>query len=480
MANLASPETAVVDAVLSRLKSGEIRHVDLKALDLFGRWRHITLPAHEIDAEAFVKGIPFDGSSFPGYRSIEESDMLMLPVPETAFVDPFAGSATLSMMTDIYEPNGRRYERDPRGVAARAAAYLRSTGIADTAYFGPELEFFVFDGVRYDLRANASSYTIASSEGEWSSDAPDSLGQTFLAKGAYFATAPQDQSGPLRNAMADALEAAGIVVERHHHEVGGPGQGEMNIRFADLVGAADNVLKVKYILRNVAQAFGKTVTFMPKPVFGENGSGMHVHQSLFQGGLNRFYDADGYAGLSTLARSYLAGVLMHGPAIVALTNPTTNSYKRLVPGYEAPIYLAFSSANRSAAIRIPAGVRNANGARIEFRTPDASANPYLAFAAVLLAGLDGIERGLEPERLGLGPIQKDIYHLPADEAARLRQVPGTLAESLAALEADHEFLTKGGVFGEDLIATWIRDKRDESRRLGMRPTPEEFAMYYTI
>jgi glutamine synthetase len=479
MANLATPETAALAPVLSRLDSGEIRHVDLKALDLFGRWRHITLPAHEIDAEAFRKGVAFDGSSFPGYRSIEESDMLLLPDPETAFVDPFSGRATLSLLTDIYEPSGQRYDRDPRGVAERATAYLRATGVADTAYFGPELEFFVFDGVRYDLRANASSYAIDSGEADWASGDAGSLGQNFLPKGAYFATAPQDQSGPLRVAMADALEAAGITVERHHHEVGGPGQGEMNIRFADLVASADNVLKVKYLLRTVAHSQGRTVTFMPKPVFGENGSGMHVHQSLFLNGHNRFFDADGYAGLSPLARAYLAGILSHGPALVALTNPTTNSYKRLVPGYEAPIYLAFSSMNRSAAIRVPAGLRSDKGARIEFRTPDATANPYLAFAAILMAGLDGIERGLEPERLGLGPVEKDIYHLPAEEAARLRQVPGTLQESLQALEADHEFLLKGEVFSEDVITAWIREKREEARRLGMRPTPEEFALYYT-
>ncbi|MCL6597027.1 MAG: type I glutamate--ammonia ligase [Firmicutes bacterium] len=479
MANLATPETAALTPVLSRLKSGEIRHVDLKALDLFGRWRHITLPAHEVDEETFRKGVPFDGSSFPGYRSIEESDMLMLPDPETAFVDPFSGAATLSLLTDIYEPNGTRYGRDPRGVAQRAAAYLRATGVADTAYFGPELEFFIFDGVRFELRANASSYAIDSAEAEWAAGEAGAMGQAFQAKAAYFATAPQDQSGPVRNAMADALEAAGIVVERHHHEVGGPGQGEMNIRFADLVGAADNVLKVKYIVRNVAHQHGRTATFMPKPVFGENGSGMHVHQSLFLNGANRFYDADGYAGLSALARAYIAGILSHGPALVALTNPTTNSYKRLVPGYEAPIYLAFSSANRSAAIRVPVGVRDAKGARIEFRTPDASCNPYLAFAAVVMAGLDGIERGLEPERLGFGPVEKDIYHLPAAEAAKLRQVPGSLAESLNALEEDHAFLLKGGVFSEDLIAVWIREKREEARRLAMRPTPEEFALYFT-
>jgi glutamine synthetase len=478
MANLATPETAALTPVLSRLKSGEIRHVDLKALDLFGRWRHITLPAHEVDEETFRKGVAFDGSSFPGYRSIEESDMLMLPDPETAFVDPFAGQATLSLLTDIYEPSGRRYARDPRGVAQRAAAYVRATGVADTAYFGPELEFFVFDGVRFHLGQNASSYAIDSAEAEWAANEPDALGQAFQAKGAYFATAPQDRSGPLRNAMADALEAAGIVVERHHHEVGGPGQGEMNIRFAELVGAGDNVLKVKYLIRNVAHSHGRTATFMPKPVFGENGSGMHVHQSLFLAGKNRFFDADGYAGLSALARSYIAGILSHGPALVALTNPTTNSYKRLVPGYEAPIYLAFSSANRSAAIRVPVGVRDDRGARIEFRTPDASCNPYLAFAAVVMAGLDGIERGLEPERLGFGPVEKDIYHLPPAEAARLRQVPGSLAESLSALEADHDFLLKGGVFDEDLIATWIREKREEARRIGMRPTPEEFALYF--
>jgi len=480
MTNLAVPETTTLKPILDRLKSGAIRYVDLKALDLFGRWRHITLPAHEIDEVAFAKGVPFDGSSFPGYRSIEESDMLMLPDPATAFEDPFVYPGTLSLLTDLYEPDGARYGRDPRGVAQRAEAYLRATGIADTAYYGPELEFFLFDDVRFESGSQGSSYAVESREGPWSSGREGARGQTFPAKGAYFATAPQDQTGPVRMAIAEALEAAGVVVERHHHEVGGPGQSEMNIRFDSLVYAADKVLKVKYLIRNVAHAHNMTATFMPKPIYGENGSGMHVHQSLFLAGQNRFFDADGYGGLSKTAQAYIAGILLHGPAIVALTNPTTNSYKRLVPGYEAPIYLAFSRANRSAAIRLPAGVRDDKGARLEFRTPDASSNPYLAFAAILMAGLDGIERGLDPVALGMGPVEKDIYHLPAEEARRLRQVPGSLRESLQALEDDHDFLLKGGVFSEELIGAWIREKREEARSLEMWPTPQEYAQYYNL
>ena len=480
MTNLAIPEAETLRPLLNRLKNGEFRYVDLKALDLFGRWRHITLPAHEIDEEAFFKGIPFDGSSFPGYRSIEESDMLMLPDPLTAYADPFVHPGTLSLLTDIYEPDGARYGRDPRGVGQRAEAYLRSTGIADTAYCGPELEFFLFDDVRYETTSSRSSYSVESAEAPWSSAREGARGQTFPMKGAYFATAPQDQTGPVRMAVAEALEAAGVVVERHHHEVGGPGQAEMNIRFDSLVYAADKVLKVKYIIRNVAHAHGMTATFMPKPVFGENGSGMHVHQSLFLGSNNRFYDADGYGGLSKTAQAYIAGILLHGPALVALTNPTTNSYRRLVPGYEAPIYLAFSRANRSAAIRLPAGVRDERGARLEFRTPDASSNPYLAFAAILLAGLDGIERGLDPMALGMGPVEQDIYHLPPEDAKRLRQVPGSLRESLQALEDDHEFLCKGSVFTEELIGAWIHEKREEARALEMWPTPQEYAQYYNI
>jgi glutamine synthetase len=469
-----------VQRLVSRLQSGEVRYVDLKAVDLPGRWRHITLPAHEVDEAALCSGIPFDGSSFPGYRSIEESDMLMLPDPATAFVDPYAGPDTLSLLADLYEPDGRRYTRDPRGVAQRALAYLRSTGIADTAYFGPELEFFLLDGVRYHLDSHSAGFRIDSDEAAWSSGEEDGRGLTFLPKTGYFATAPQDQTGPVRVAIGDALEKAGIVLERHHHEVGGPGQAEMNIRFDDLVGAADKVLKVKYLVRNVAHSFGKTATFMPKPIYGENGSGMHVHQSLFREETNLFFDADGYAGLSRLARAYIAGILVHGPALVALTNPTTNSYKRLVPGYEAPIYLAFSQANRSAAIRVPVGLRSDKGARIEFRTPDASSNPYLAFAAILMAGLDGIRRGLDPAELGLGPVDKDIYHLAPEEARRLRQVPSSLWESLRALEEDHDFLLEGGVFDEDLLRAWIDFKREEARQLEMRPTPQEFAHYFSL
>lgn len=466
-----------VEAVVGRLRAGDLRYVDFKVTDLHGRLRRITLPTSEVGARTFADGVPFDGSSFPGFRGIEESDMVLMPDPATAFVDPFAGEDTLSLLCDIRDPEGGDYDRDPRGVARRAEAYLIASGVADTAYFGPELEFFLFDEVRFDLGPAGASYSVASKEAAWSSGASGATGLTFLPKGAYFASAPEDLCAPVRSAIADALIAAGIPVERHHHEVGGPGQCEMNIRFDRLQGAADRVQTVKYLTRNVAHRHGMAATFMPKPVYAENGSGMHLHQSLFLDGENLFSDTDGYAGLSPLARSYLAGVLLHGPALVALTNPTTNSYRRLVPGYEAPIFLAFSRANRSAAIRVPAGLKPVQ-TRIEFRTPDASANPYLAFAAVLLAGLDGVRRGLVPEELGLGPVERDIYHLAKDEASRLRQVPSSLQESLRALEQDHAFLTADGVFSEDLVEAWIRVKTEELHALELRPTAQEFAQYF--
>jgi glutamine synthetase len=480
MAQAATRPQDAVASVLARLGEDGVRYVDFKVTDLGGRLRHITLPASQVGPQTFREGVPFDGSSFAGFKGIEESDMLLLPDAPTAFMDPYAGPATLAMYCDIHDPDGDPYARDPRGVARRAEAHLRASGIADTCYVGPELEFFLFGDVRFALAPEGASYAIDSAEAAWSSGLPGGRGQAFPAKGAYFAVAPQDATGPVRAAIADALIAAGVPVERHHHEVGGPGQCEMNIRFDRLTGAADRVMTVKYLVKNVAAERGMAATFMPKPVYGDNGSGMHCHQSLFLAGENLFADPDGYAGLSALARSYLAGILLHGPALVAITNPTTNSYRRLVPGYEAPIFLAFSRANRSAAIRVPVGLRHAAQTRIEFRTPDASSNPYLAFAAMLMAGLDGVRRGLVPEDLGLGPVERDIYHLGRDEADRLRQVPTSLAESLRALEEDHDFLTEGGVFSEDLIEAWIREKTAEMHALDLRPTPQEFAQYFTI
>jgi len=472
MANLATPDTAAITPILSRLKSGEIRHVDLKALDLFGRWRHITLPAHEVDEETFRKGVAFDGSSFPGYRSIEESDMLMLPDPETAFVDPFSGAATLSLLTDIYEPNGARYGRDPRGVAQRAAAYLRATGVADTAYFGPELEFFIFDTVAFGVAPHDTFYAIDSGEGWWTTGREgEQHGYQVRLKQGYAPLPPHDATYPVRAEIVRHLQEQGIRVEMHHHEVATAGQAEIDLRFNTLKRQADTVMLYKYTVKNTARRYGKTATFMPKPLFGDNGSGMHVHQSLWQGGRPLFFDPEGYAQLSKLALSYIAGVLYHAPALLAFTNPTTNSYRRLVPGYEAPVNIVFSKGNRSAAVRIPI-TSDPKAKRIEFRTPDPSCNPYLAFAAVLLAGLDGIKRGLNPVDLGFGPVDKNIYELSEEERQGIQSVPGSLDEALAALERDHDFLLAGGVFTEDLLDAWCTYKRrEESDAVRLRPHP---------
>jgi glutamine synthetase len=396
-------------------------------------------------------------------------------------LDAFRVEKTLNMVFDIYNPRtGEIYSRDPRQVAKKAQAYLSTTGIADTAFFAPEAEFFIFDDVRYEVKANTAYHFIDSSEAAWNSGREESggnLANKTPYKGGYFPVSPVDQHADIRDQIVLELEAAGLSVERSHHEVGTAGQGEINYRFDTLLHAGDDILKFKYIVKNVAHSFGKTATFMPKPLFGDNGSGMHVHQSLWKDGKPLFYDESGYGGLSDMARWYIGGILKHAPSLLAFTNPSVNSYHRLVPGFEAPVNLVYSAGNRSAAIRIPMTGTNPKAKRIEFRAPDASSNPYLAFAAMLMAGLDGIKNRIEPHE----PVDKDLYELPPEEAKLIPQVPGTLEEVLQALEADHDYLLAGDVFTKDLIETWISYKREkEIAPLALRPHPYEFELYYGV
>jgi glutamine synthetase len=434
-----------------------------------------------IDQQFFVDGQLFDGSSIRGFASIHESDMQLIPDVTTAYLDAFRVEKTLNMIFDIYNPRtGEIYGRDPRQVAKKAQAYLSTTGIADTAFFAPEAEFFIFDDVRYEVKANTAYHFIDSFEAAWNSGREESggnLANKTPYKGGYFPVSPVDQHVDIRDQIVLELEAAGLSVERSHHEVGTAGQGEINYRFDTLLHAGDDILKFKYIVKNVAHSFGKTATFMPKPLFGDNGSGMHVHQSLWKDDKPLFYDESGYGGLSDMARWYIGGILKHAPSLLAFTNPSVNSYHRLVPGFEAPVNLVYSAGNRSAAIRIPMTGTNPKAKRIEFRAPDASSNPYLAFAAMLMAGLDGIKNRIEPHE----PVDKDLYELPPEEAKLIPQVPGTLEEVLQALEADHDYLLAGDVFTKDLIETWISYKREkEIAPLALRPHPYEFELYYGV
>ncbi len=469
------------DEVLKFIKDEDVIFVDVRFCDLPGVMQHFNVPAKSLDAEFFKEGQMFDGSSIRGFQAIHESDMKLIPDPTSAYLDPFRKEKTLILNFSIVDPfTGEEYSRDPRNIAAKAEAYLKSTGIADTAYFGAEAEFYVFDDVRFETKQNASYYYINSIEAAWNTGREEeggNKGYKTRYKGGYFPVPPTDHFADMRDAMTLALEEAGLSVERAHHEVGTAGQQEINYRFNTLKQAADDVLKFKYIVKNVAWDGGKTVTFMPKPIFGDNGSGMHSHQSLWKDGEPLFYDERGYGGLSDLARWYIGGLLKHAPALLAFTNPTVNSYHRLVPGYEAPVNLVYSARNRSACIRIPITGDNPKAKRVEFRVPDPSANPYLAFSAMLMAGLDGIKNRIEPPE----PVDKDLYELPPEEHDAIAQVPGSLPEVLAALEADHEFLLEGDVFTKDLIETWIEWKRkNEVDPIRFRPHPHEFEMYYDI
>lgn len=468
------------DEVLKFIKDEGVEFVDVRFIDLPGVMQHFTVPAQSFGS-AFSEGLMFDGSSIRGFQAIHESDMKLMPDPTTAFIDPFRAAKTLVVNHSILDPfTDEPYSRDPRGIAAKAEAYLKSTGIADTVYFGPEAEFYIFDDVRFETRQNAGYYYLDSIEGAWNSGREEdggNLGYKTRYKGGYFPVPPVDHFADLRDEMVQALQQVGLNVERAHHEVGTGGQAEINYRFNSLQRAADEVMMFKYVIKNVAWANGKSVTFMPKPLFGDNGSGMHCHQSLWKNGEPLFYDERGYGGLSDTARWYIGGLLAHAPSLLALTNPTVNSYHRLVPGFEAPVNLVYSARNRSACIRIPVTGTNPKAKRIEFRVPDPSCNPYLAFAAMLLAGLDGIKNKIEPP----APVDKDLYELPPDELAEITQVPGSLPEVLDALEADNDYLQVGGVFPADLIETWIDFKRtNEVDPIRLRPHPHEFELYYDI
>ena len=466
--------------VLRQIRDQGIQMVDVRFIDLPGVWQHFTLPAQELEESAFEEGLGFDGSSIRGFQQIQESDMLLMPDPTSAFVDPFTAAPTLNLICDVADPLTREsYSRDPRFVAKKAENYLKSTGIADTAYFGPEAEFYILDDIRFDQTPNSGYYFLDSVEGIWNSgrDEGPNLGFKPRYKEGYFPVPPMDHYQDLRTEMVQELIKTGVRVEIHHHEVGTAGQAEIDLRFDTLVKMADNMMKYKYVLKSVARRAGKTVTFMPKPIFQDNGSGMHCHQSLWKGETNTFWDEKGYAGLSENAIYYIGGLLKHSPSLLAFCAPTTNSYRRLVPGYEAPINLIYSQRNRSACVRIPMYSSSPKAKRIEFRPPDPSANPYLAFAAMLMAGLDGIQNRIMPQ----APIDKDLYDLDPEEKHEIKNTPGSLNEVLDALQADHQYLLKGGVFTQDVIDTWIGYKRTrEAEQVALRPHPYEFYLYYDI
>ena len=466
--------------VVKLAKDEGVAIVDFRFCDLPGLTQHFSVPAHELTEDAFADGYGFDGSSIRGFQEIQESDMILMPDPNTAIIDPFREHTTLNINCFVRDPvTGESYTRDPRYVAKKAEDYLTSTGIADTAYFGPEAEFFVFNDIRFGQDQRSAMYQIDSVEGIWNStkDEGPNLGFKPRYKEGYFPVPPMDHYQDLRSEMVLEMEKLGIEIEVQHHEVGTAGQAEIDMRFDTLLVMADKLMLYKYVVKNVARRNGLTATFMPKPLFQDNGSGMHTHQSLWKGGEPLFFSETGYAGLSDMARWYIGGLLTHAPAILAFAAPTTNSYKRLVPGYEAPVNLVYSQRNRSASCRIPLYSKSPKAKRVEFRCPDPSCNPYLAFAAMLMAGLDGVQNRIEPPP----PVDKDLYDLPPEELAQVPQVPGSLDEALAALEADQSFLKAGGVFTQDLIDTWISYKRlHEIDEVRLRPHPWEFMLYYDI
>jgi len=471
--NMSTPKQVIETA-----KKAGAKMVDVKFVDTFGTWQHFTIPIGELTEDSFSEGFGFDGSSIRGWKSIEASDMLAMPDPGSAFIDPFMAEATLSLTCTIAETGTKEaYTRDPRGIAQRGEKYLQSTGLADSAVFGPEAEFFIFDDVRFDARSNGTFYSVDSEEAVWNTgrDEMPNLGYKIRHKEGYFPVGPADTQQDIRTEMCLVMEKLGIQVERQHHEVATGGQAEIDFRFDTLVKTADNMMLYKYIIKNVAKKHGKTATFMPKPLFGDNGSGMHTHQSLWKKNKPLFAGNE-YAGLSPMALHYIGGILKHAKALCALCSPTTNSYKRLVPGYEAPVNLAYSARNRSAAIRIPTFSESPKAKRIEYRPPDPSANPYLCYSALLMAGLDGVLNKIDPGE----PIDKNMYELPPQELAKVPQICGSLTEALDHLEKDHAFLLKGDVFTADFLDMWISSKRKEADALRLRPHPYEFFLYYDV
>jgi glutamine synthetase len=472
---------STAEEAIAFTKEQGVKFVDVRFCDLPGVMQHFNIPVEAFTEDAFTEGLMFDGSSIRGFQAIHESDMKLVPDVSSAFVDPFRAQKTLVVNFSIVDPfTDEPYSRDPRNIAAKAESYLASTGIADTVYFGAEAEFYIFDDVRFSTSAQHSFYYLNSNEAAWNTGREEeggNLGYKTRFKGGYFPVSPNDQMADLRDSMVTQLQEVGLEVERAHHEVGTAGQQEINYRFDSLRAAADDVMKFKYVVKNVAWEAGKSATFMPKPLFGDNGSGMHSHQSLWKNGEPLFYDERGYGGLSDIARWYIGGLLTHAPSLLAFTNPSVNSYHRLVPGFEAPVNLVYSARNRSACIRIPVTGTSPKAKRVEFRVPDPSSNPYLAFSAMLMAGIDGIKNRIEPPE----PVDKDLYELPPEEHAQIAQVPDSLPAVLDALEADHDFLTEGDVFTPDLIETWIDYKRsNEVDALRLRPHPHEFELYYDI
>jgi glutamine synthetase len=469
-----------LDDVQTTITNHDVRRVDLLVTDLIGRWQHFSIPASRVDEDLVQNGQGFDGSSLRGFQSIDESDMLLFPDLETAYIDPTESEPTLTIICDVVDPVTReRYTRDPRYVATKAEAYLNASGIADKAFFGPELEFFLFDNVQFGLKVNSSFHVVDSDEADWNSSRDEdgrNLGYKIPPKQGYSPVSPFDSLADLRWEMAEKMGQVGIEFEVHHHEVATGGQGEIATRFTTLRRKADDTQWYKHIIRNVAKAHGKTATFMPKPLFGDNGTGMHVHQSLWLGDQPLFFDADNYAQLSDLAKYYIGGLLAHGPSLLAFCAPTTNSYKRLVPGFEAPIYLAYSQRNRSAAIRIPTYENSPKSKRVEFRPPDASANTYLAFSAMLMAGLDGIRNKIDPG----GPTDTDIYELSPEEIGNIPAVPTSVEAAVEALGGDHDYLTEGSVFTQDVVDQYIAFKEQEARDVFLHPVPAEFFHYFHI
>src|SRR6267378_1643304 len=465
-------------SVLEMAKKSGAKMVDIKFVDTFGTWQHFSMPISELNEESFDEGLGFDGSSIRGWKSIEASDMLAMPDPATAFIDPFMAVPTLSLTCTIAETGTLEpYIRDPRGISQRAEKYLVSTGIADQAFFGPEAEFFIFDNVQFDHRSNGTFYSVDGEEGIWNTgkDEMPNLGYKIRHKEGYFPVAPADTQQDIRTEMVLLMEQLGVQIERQHHEVATAGQAEIDYRFDSLVKSADKMMVYRYVVQNVARRQGKTAPIMPKPLFGDNGSGMHTHQSLWKKGKPLFAGNE-YASLSKMALYYIGGILKHAKALCALCSPTTNSYKRLVPGFEAPVNLAYSARNRSAAIRIPTFSESPKAKRIEYRPPDPSANPYLCYAALLLAGLDGVLNKIDPGE----PIDKNMYELAPEEMAKVPQTPGSLAEALDLLEKDHQFLLKADVFTADFLEMWISHKRKEADALRLRPHPYELFLYYDV
>ncbi len=469
--------------ILKKIQDEKIQMIDLKFIDTLGTWQHLTMYQDQIDESSFSDGVPFDGSSIRGWKGIEESDMTMVLDPNTAWIDPFMKEPTLSIICSIKEPRtGQWYNRCPRVIAQKAIDYLASTGLGDTAFFGPEAEFFIFDDVRYDQTTNSGYYYVDSVEGRWNTgrqgkkgeaDSPN-LGYKTRVKEGYFPVPPTDSFQDMRTEMLLTMKECGVPIEKQHHEVATGGQCELGFRFGKLIEAADWLMTYKYVIKNVARKYNKTVTFMPKPIFGDNGSGMHCHQSIWKNG-QPLFAGDKYAGMSEMGLYYIGGILKHAPALLAITNPTTNSYKRLVPGYEAPVNLAYSQGNRSASVRIPLSGNNPKAKRLEFRCPDATSNPYLAFAAMLCAGIDGIKNKIHPGE----PLDKNIYELSPEELSKIPSTPGSLELALEALDNDHAFLTESGVFSEDFIQNWIDYKvANEVKQMQLRPHPYEFFLYY--